>query len=167
MLGLSVIPAVAEDNGCSDATLKGAYGWTIQGYTPNNPNGTQSPIKGIAITHFDGAGKFTQRDFVITAGVPNAGNGNSMTGFVFSTGETGTYSLNSDCTGTAEIDLNVPVPPGSGLSSGVIKLMMVVTNGGRAIHTVVAEITPPFTTSPILNTTSSDAWKIGNDPDHE
>ena len=26
MLGLSVIPAVAEDNGCSDATLTEAYG---------------------------------------------------------------------------------------------------------------------------------------------
>ena len=166
MLGLSVIPAAAEDNGCNNATLKGDYGWTIQGYQPN-PDGTQSPNKGIAITHFDGAGKFTQRDFVITAGVPNSGNGNSMTGFVFSTGETGTYSLNPDCTGTAEIDLNVPVPPGSGLSSGVIKLMLVVTKGGRAIHTVVAEITLPFTTSPTLNTTSSDAWKIGYDHDHE
>ncbi len=49
MLGLSAIPASAEDNGCSDATLKGDYGWTIQGYAPN-PDGTQSPTKGIAIT---------------------------------------------------------------------------------------------------------------------
>jgi hypothetical protein len=164
MLGLSVIPASAEDNGCSDATLKGDYGWTIDGFGPN-PDGTQIPIKGIAITHFDGAGKFTQRDFVMSAGVPNAGNGNSMTGFVFSTGETGTYSLNPDCTGTATIDLNVPVPPG--LSSGVIKLMLVVTNRGRAIHTVVAEITSPGDTKPTLNTTSSDAWKIDSDHDHE
>ncbi|MFY9940389.1 MAG: hypothetical protein WAK33_26140 [Silvibacterium sp.] len=163
MLGLSVIPAVADDNGCSDATLKGDYGWTIDGFGPN-PDGTQIPIKGIAITHFDGAGKFTQRDFVMSAGVPNAGNGDSMTGFVFSTGETGTYSLNPDCTGTATIDLNVPVPVGS---KGVIKLMLVVTNRGRAIHTVVAEITSPGDTKPTLNTTSSDAWKIGYDHDHE
>ena len=163
MLGLSVIPAVADDNGCSDATLKGDYGWTIDGFGPN-PDGTQIPIKGIAITHFDGAGKFTQRDFVMSAGVPNAGNGDSMTGFVFSTGETGTYSLNPDCTGTATIDLNVPVPVGS---KGVIKLMLVVTNRGRAIHTVVAETTSPGDTKPTLNTTSSDAWKIGYDHDHE
>ena len=163
MLGLSVIPAAAEDNGCSDATLKGDYGWTIDGFGPN-PDGTQIPIKGIAITHFDGAGKFTQRDFVMNAGVPNAGNGDAMTGFVFSTGETGTYSLNADCTGTATIDLNVPVPFGS---KGVIKLMLVVTNRGRAIHTVVAEITSPGDTKPTLNTTSSDAWKIGYDHDHE
>jgi hypothetical protein len=163
MLGLSAIPASAEDNGCSDATLKGDYGWTIQGYAPN-PDGTQSPTKGIAITHFDGAGKFTQRDFVETAGVPNAGNGDAMTGFVFSMGETGTYSLNADCTGTATIDLNVPVPLGS---KGVIKLMLVVTNRGHAIHTVVAELTSPGDTKPTLVTTSSDAWKIGYDHDHE
>ena len=163
MLGLSVIPAVADDNGCSDATLKGDYGWTIQGNGPN-PDGSQAPIRGIAITHFDGAGKFTQRDFVMAAGVPNAGNGNAMTGFVFSTGETGTYRLNPDCTGTATIDLNVPVPFGS---TGVIKLMLVVTNRGRAIHTVVAEITSPGDTKPTLNTTSSDAWKIGYERDHE
>jgi hypothetical protein len=72
--------------------------------------------------------------------------------------------LNADCTGTATIDLNVPVPFGS---KGVIKLMLVVTNRGRAIHTVVAELTSPGDTKPSLVTTSSDAWKIGYDHDHE
>jgi len=135
LLGLSVLPAAAADNGCNAATLKGDYGFTIDGFSPN-PDGTQSPSKGVAITHFDGAGKLTQRDFVETAGVPNPGNGNSTTGFVFSTGETGTYSLSPDCTGT--MDIVLPAPPGSGISSGLIKLMLVVTHGGRAIHTVVA-----------------------------
>jgi hypothetical protein len=163
MLSLSVMPAAAEDNGCSNATLKGDYGFTINGFSPN-PDGTQSPIKGVAITRFDGAGKLTQRDFVETAGVPNPGNGDSMSGFVFSTGETGKYSLSPDCAGTMEIDLNVPVPVGS---TGVIKLMLVVTHGGRAIHTVVAEDTSPGATMPTLVTTTSDAWKIGPDYDHD
>jgi hypothetical protein len=161
LLGLTVMAAAADNNGCNNATLKGDYGFAIHGFSPN-PDGTQLPTQGIAITHFDGAGKLTQRDFVETAGVPNAGNGNAQAGFVFSTGETGSYSLSSDCTGTMEIDLNVPVPFGS---TGVIKLMIVVTNGGRAIHTVVSEITVPGATAPILNTTSSDAWKIV--PDHD
>ena len=162
LLELTTMASATDDNGCSDGTLKGDYGFTINGYSPN-PDGTQSPTRGIAITHFDGVGKLTQRDFVITAGVPNAGNGNAQTGFVFSTGETGSYKLNADCTGTMEIDLNVPVPFGS---TGVIKLMIVVTNSGRAIHTVVAEITSPGATKPTLNTTSSDAWKIESDHDH-
>jgi len=114
LLGLTALPAAAEDNGCNAATLKGDYGFTIDGFSPN-PDGTQSPIKGVAITHFDGAGKLTQRDFAETAGVPNPGNGNSTMGFVFSTGETGTYSLSPDCTGT--MDIVLPAPPGCPLDS--------------------------------------------------
>src|SRR6516162_1382445 len=135
LLVVNVIPASANNTACSNATLKGSYGFTISGFQPN-PDGTTSPLKGVAITHFDGAGKLTQRDFVVTAGVPRPGNGNAATGFHFSMGETGTYTINPDCTGSAEIDMNAPVPFGS---TGVLKLMLVVTNGGRAIHTVVAE----------------------------
>ena len=161
-LGLTAA-CLAANNGCSNATLKGDYGFTIQGYQPN-PDGSTSPVKGVAITHFDGAGKLTQRDFVVTAGVPEAGTGNAQTGFQFSTGETGSYTLNPDCTGAAEIDLNVNLGFGS---IGVLKLMLVVTNDGRAIHTVVAEFTPPGATNPVLNTTSSDAWKIVSDHDQQ
>jgi len=160
--GPSRIAAIADKKGCSNATLSGDYGFAISGFQPN-PDNTTSPVKGVAITHFDGSGKLTQRDFVVTAGLPLPGNGNSQTGFQFSTGETGTYTINPDCTGSAEIDQNVPVPFGS---TGVIKLMLVVTNGGRAIHTVVSEITPPGATAPILNTTSSEAWKI-DEPDRD
>lgn len=156
LLVFNIVPASANNNGCSNATLKGDYGFTISGYQPN-PDGTTTPVKGVAITHFDGAGNLTQRDFAVAGGVITSGSGNSVTGFQFSTGETGTYAINADCTGSAEIDLNVPVHSGS---TGVIKLMLVVTNGGRAIHTVVAEITYPGATMPTLNTTSSDAWKI-------
>jgi len=160
LLAFGVIPASAN-NVCSNATLEGDYGFTILGDQPK-PDGTTSPVKGIAIVHFDGAGNLTQKDFVMNSGVPTPGHGDSQTGFHFQTGETGTYTVNADCTGSAEIDLNVPVPSGS---TGVIKLMLVVTNGGRAIHTVVAEITPPGATKPILDTTRSDAWKIGSDQD--
>jgi len=163
LLALSAIPASANNDGCSNATLNGDYGFTVLGDQPN-PDGTTSPIKGIGITHYDGAGKLTQMDFVITGGVPGAANGNSLAGFHFSTGETGTYTVNRDCTGSAEIDLNVPVPFGS---TGVIKLMLIVTNGGLAIHVVVAEITPPGATKPTLNTTRADAWKIGSDRDQD
>ena len=82
LLAFSVTPASANNNGCSNATLKGDYGFTISGYQPNS-DGTMSPIKGVAITHFDGAGKLTQRDFVVTAGVPPLGDGNPQIGFQF------------------------------------------------------------------------------------
>jgi hypothetical protein len=161
LLALSGMAVAASDNGgCSNATLKGNYAFTILGET-RNPNGTTSVSKGIAMTNFDGAGGLTQVDFVVSDGAPLPGDGNSMTGFHFQTGETGTYTVNTDCTGHAEIDLNVPVP--IGLSRGVIKLLFVLSNQGRAIHTVVAEFTPPGATAPVLSTTRSDGFKVGGD----
>jgi len=112
----------------------------------------------VSKTNFDGAGKLTQVDFVVTDGKPSPG-GDSMTGFHFQAGETGTYKVNSNCTGSAEIDLNVPVP--AGLSRGAIKLQFVLSNQGRAIHTVVAEFTPPGATAPVRTTTRSDGFRVG------
>jgi hypothetical protein len=153
----------ADNDGCSNATLRGDYGFTILGDQPN-PDGTTSPVVGVAITHFDGAGKLTQKDFRVTGGVPSPSNGNAANGFHFAGGETGTYSVNPDCTGSGEIDLNVPAPPG--LSGGVIKLMFIVSTDGAKIHTVASEITAPFTTAPLLNTTRSDASRIGKIAGH-
>jgi len=158
MLVLNSRCFAADHDGCSNASLRGNYGFTILGDHPN-PDGTTSPIVGVAITHFDGAGKLTQKDFTMDGGLPSPANGNAASGFHFAGGETGTYSVNSDCTGSAEIDLNAPAPPG--LSRGVIKLMFIVPPDGATIHTVVSEITAPFATAPSLNTTRSDASRIG------
>ncbi|HEY3625072.1 MAG TPA: hypothetical protein VGL00_02275 [Terracidiphilus sp.] len=158
MLVLNSRCFAADNDGCSNATLRGDYGFTILGDQPN-PDGTTSPVVGVAITHFDGAGKLTQKDFAVTGGLPLPANGNAATGFHFAGGETGKYSVNSDCTGSAEIDLNAPAP--AGLSKGVIKLMFIVPPDGARIHTVVSEFTAPFTTAPLLNTTRSDASRIG------
>jgi len=43
LLVLNVIPASANKDGCSNATLKGDYGFTVSGFQPN-PDGTTSPI---------------------------------------------------------------------------------------------------------------------------
>jgi hypothetical protein len=145
---------------CSNATLKGDFGSTVLATSPN-PDGTISPLKGVAIAEFDGHGRFTQRDFVMTGGLPEPGTGDAQTGFSFSNGQTGTYTVNPDCTGSGELHLNVPAP--SGLSSGVIKLMFIVTDDGRASHAVVSEFIPPFGTGPQLNTTRSDSWKLGSE----
>lgn len=163
MLVLNSRCFAADNDGCSNGTLRGDYGFTILGDQPN-PDGTTSPVVGVAITHFDGAGKLTQKDFTVDGGLPSPANGNAATGFHFAGGETGTYSVNSDCTGSAEIDLNAPAPPG--LSRGVIKLMFIVPTDGATIHTVVSEITPPFATAPLLNTTRSDASRIGRIAGH-
>ena len=72
--------------------------------------------------------------------------------------------VNSDCTGSMEIDLNVPhVPPGT--SSGVLDIRFVISDGGRHIHEVVAEFTPPGFTKPQPTQTSADDWKVASERD--
>ena len=98
-----------DDDGCTNATLKGDYAFGVTVYTPAGlPDGPPQVVVGIQTS--DGKGRFTQRDYI--------GDSLRTTGQTdFSTGETGTYRVNSDCTGSAVINLNVPVPQGS---TGVI-----------------------------------------------
>jgi len=104
---------LAHAGACSNASLKGMYGQTISGEILPAA-GVVLPQNGIAMTTFDGKGTFTQEDFVVIGGAPTS------TGF--ETGETGTYTVNSDCTGTATINY----PDGSW-----IDLELVVVNQGR------------------------------------
>jgi hypothetical protein len=105
-------------------------------------------VNGIKV--FDGQGKLTQRDY----------QGDNLAGPDFSPGrEKGTYQVNSDCTGSMVINLNVPGLP-AGLSSGVIEINFVISDGGRHIHEVVSQFTPPFQSAPVPTQTSADDWKV-------
>lgn len=138
---------------CNTATLRGNYAFRISGeiFVPNTSTTPPSPTTavmafrdGVAMTYFDGKGKLSQVDFVMGTGLtpsqqtppPNPENIDPTTGF--STGESGTYEVYSDCTGTATINF----PPPLGMDSGnVITLMFVIGNGGRTLHTVVSSLT--------------------------
>jgi hypothetical protein len=136
-----------DDLGCSNATLKGEYAFGVTNYVGN-------PIVVVAgIEVFDGNGKFTQRDY----------GGDSVPAEFSPPGqETGTYTVNPDCTGSMVINLNVPGVP-AGTSSGVIHTLFVISNGGRHIHDVVSEATFPGQTEPTPTQTSSDAWKVASE----
>src|ERR1700739_2343820 len=107
LLAVIALPAVSgtawaggtDDFGCSNATLKGEYAFGVTAYTPPGlPDGPPQVVAGV--TSFDGKGKFTQRDY--------RGDSLRTTGQTdFSTGETATYTVNSDCTGSAVINQNV------------------------------------------------------------
>lgn len=81
-----------DDYGCSNATLKGEYAFGVTAYTPAGlPNGPPQVVAGIKV--FDGNGNLTQRDYI--------GDSLRTTGQIdFSTGETGTYTVNANCTGS-------------------------------------------------------------------
>jgi len=108
----------AHTDECSNVTIKGTYAFMIHGQilTPNGP----LIIDGIAKTTFDGNGNLVQVDAVAVNGdIP----------VVWRPG-TGTYSVNSDCTGTMTFVSQGQAP---------IHLVILVSHSGDLIHAVVAD----------------------------
>jgi len=90
---ITSLPVVHAQSGCSDATLSGNYavvytGFGTRGHTSKGPTNTPGAVVGVLT--FDGAGS-------ITASYTAVFNGSVST---TSTPDVGTYSVNSDCTGT-------------------------------------------------------------------
>jgi hypothetical protein len=106
-----------SDAECSDHTLRGDYAFVIDGTILTAP----SPLllRGVAMMHFDGDGNLSQVDFVTLNGV--AGGPDWRPG-------TGTYEINPDCTGKAQI-IPAGAPP--------LNLRLVVGDRGRQVWTVV------------------------------
>src|SRR5271157_3569709 len=158
LMGVMGAVARAQDGGnegCSDATLKGDYAFTVSGTIwVTDLTGTVQPVQreGVAMTHFDGTGGLTQVDYVMSS--PNAKKPpvppptDPVTGF--HTDETGTYKVYSDCTGTFTI--NSPGPT-------TITVSFVVSNQGRSIHTIVTSLALP--TGPVQALIHSEGHKLG------
>jgi len=128
--GVAVILAVSiagsartDDDGpaearCSNRTLRGDYGFSIDGQILAGPHA--GLLRGVAMTHFDGNGSLTQVDFATINGIPAWSDWRPVSG---------TYGLNPDCTGTAELQ------PSDG--SPALHLRLVVVDRGREIRTIV------------------------------
>jgi hypothetical protein len=107
-----------RDKHCSNRTLHGNYGLTIEGLLAIPGPGIQ--VRGVVLQGYDGDGHITQVDHVVVDGAapPEAWRPG-----------TGTYSVNADCTGTAT--LTIPSSPGP-----PIVLYFVVAKEGREIRQV-------------------------------
>ena len=95
-------------------------------------------VNGIKV--FDGQGNLTQRDY----------QGDNLAGPDFAPAgrETGTYLVDSDCTGSMVIYLNVFGVPPVPTEGGEIWIKFVISDGGHHIHEVVSENTPPGAAGP-------------------
>jgi len=98
---------------CSNGTLQGTYGFTRQGFNP-----AAGHVGAIGQITFDGDGNFTGLQTNVT----------EATGVIRST-FTGTYEVNSDCTG-------------SGVS-GTTTLDLVIVNGGDEVFAIGTMADPP------------------------
>jgi hypothetical protein len=139
-----------DDFGCSKATLKGEYAFGVTGYLP-------SPQVVAGIKVFDGNGNFTQRDYI----------GDSVPAQFAPKGqEIGTYTVDSDCTGSMVIKLNALGVPPVTTQGGVINILFVISDGGRHIHEVVSKFIPPGAPAAVPTQTSADDWKVASEEDN-
>jgi hypothetical protein len=121
----------AHADECSASSLHGDYSFTVHGHALSADGSTSTTlIDGVGLITFNGDGTATQEDFIIRNGTEVAGGPPNPSGF--HTGETVTYTVNSDCTGVLIITLT----PGNTRSSA-----FVITQRGKAIHAVGSEAT--------------------------
>lgn len=109
---------------CDNRRIAGDYGFTIEGAKLGGP-GPIGPQVGVAMTQFDGSGGLTQIDTVVINGV-------TVADFTH-TPATGSYVVNSDCTGTFTINFTDGRP--------TVVANFVVVDAGSEIDTVV--VSPP------------------------
>jgi hypothetical protein len=108
-----------EGKSCSNQTLHGDYGLTIEGLL--NIPGPGIQIRGVVLQSYDGNGHITQVDHVVIDGTPPPEAWRPASG---------TYSVNADCTGKATITFpSIPQPP--------LVVYFVVVNQGKEIRQVV------------------------------
>jgi hypothetical protein len=133
VLSLAIAPTVrASDTGCSNNTLQGTYAQTGSGVITAPPD-QAGPFANVGTLVFDGNGG-------LTGALVVSSNGSSSQAT-----ETGTYTVNSDCTGT----YTVQIAP-FGITSNAFfaidtngdELEIIVTDPGSVITCVAKRLYP-------------------------
>ncbi len=133
-LALGIAPrANADDKPCSNATLKGSFAEKDTGFIMNPSPAPASLFAGVNLETFDGNGTITATGFATVDG-----NGSPQT-------ETGTYTVNPDCTGTYTVQIS---PGGFSahaffvIDDGGNELQIIVTDPGTVINCVARRLVP-------------------------
>jgi hypothetical protein len=108
---------------CSNKTLSGDYGSTAQGVLLPNPGlPPELPFTSVGVTHFDGKGNFTGTEHTVVNGTEQE---------VDWTSNSGTYTVNLDCTG--KIVLNTPNSPVS------LNIFFVIVRHGTEFRSILGD----------------------------
>jgi hypothetical protein len=122
----------AQDDGhgpaCSNATLRGDYGFLVGGIRGAGPGLTESFV-GTALRTYDGHGNFTHID----------SSHGQLSGAARDREASGTYEVNANCTGTATMIVpGVPFP---------IETSFVIVDRGRQVNEAVMSPQPNLVTA--------------------
>jgi len=109
------------DTKCTNRTLLGDYGFSIEGVGGLPPMFAINALRGVAMGHFDGKGNYTQVDHVVAGGTPPPEE------WTFGSGP---YTVNPNCTGKLVINI-----PGSPFSP--VNIHFVVVRQGKEVRFVV------------------------------
>ncbi|NML31368.1 hypothetical protein [Paraburkholderia antibiotica] len=131
---------------CSKATLKGPYGFSGHGEilglldSSNVLHAFASPsiLDDVALVTFDGTGGFTRTDFGSINGVPKGGQTS------FNPYQSGTYTVNPDCTGTMSVRYTSGGPVPAGVETD---LNIVIADDGTLIKSMVYRASIPSAAS--------------------
>jgi hypothetical protein len=133
--------------GCDNSSLNGVYPFTASGYTVGiyDSSGTlqyldpPQPLSSVGQYTFDGQGSFTRVDYNVGNGVPVNNSSTPVNDAGFRTGQTGTYTIADDCTGTISLNAN----------GAMIELQVVVVDYGLSARALVSsEHVPGFANPP-------------------
>ena len=153
LLGAGAAPALAD---CSNGSLSGQYSSRTDGSVIGvfdssgvlHPLATPQKVSGVGQNTFDGNGSFERSDVAVNSGVV-VGSATPLTDTGFRTGQSGTYTIDADCTGV----ISLAVPGGTAIDFAII-----VTDAGRiATGTVVKEHVPALPAAIVPAGTSCDA----------
>ena len=124
--------ANAQDKGCSNATLRGSYAQIGTGVITAPPD-QAGPFANVGTLVFDGSGGLTG-----TLVVSSNGSSSQAT-------ETGTYTVNSDCTGTYTVQIapfGITSQAFFAIDTNWDELEIIVTDQGSVITCVAKKMYP-------------------------
>lgn len=143
LLSLLAAPAFAQQlpTTCSNALLHGDYAFTINGQIIPPGQAAFVPQQGVAMTSYDGNGHLIQVDYVVSNAVPAINAGTAVNANGFRENESGTYTVNPDCTGSLTINFYTKFDT----KAATIQIKFVLAKSGREIREIVQSITafPP------------------------
>jgi hypothetical protein len=161
MFGVLALSAFADDT-CSTKTFQGAYGFTLTGsFLPALTVGEFGfgggegavPIQGIQLITSDGKGNLTDKESVSLGGEPLAATAANP----FSN-HYGTYTVESDCTGTAFLTnakYICPISPNNCPTANFTTFALIIDKAGRKVRMVEV---PPYDSGGIQRVITS----VGN-----
>jgi hypothetical protein len=127
-LAMGIAPAAkAQNRGCSNLTLRGAYADKDTGFITG-----AGQFAGVNIETFDGRGGLTGNGF------------SSVDGAISSGTFSGTYTVNPDCTGTYTVQFS-GIPPIHAffvIDEAANELQVVITDPGNTITCVAKKLFP-------------------------